>query len=114
MMMKLLLWPSEASVIRTAFIVDDETIKEIRPGYALIVRKSGQISEELVRPPFEKASCSFERIYFSRGNDRNIYKERKMLGQLLTPQLKTKFRAISRIQYSHIYPILQRHLFMVC
>ncbi len=78
---------SEASVIRTAFIVDDDAIKEIRPGYALIVRKSGQISEELVRPPFEKASCSFERIYFSRGNDRNIYKERKMLGQLLTPQL---------------------------
>jgi amidophosphoribosyltransferase len=78
---------SEASVIRTAFIVDDDAIKEIKPGYALIVRKSGQISEELVRPPFEKASCSFERIYFSRGNDRNIYKERKMLGQLLTPQL---------------------------
>lgn len=78
---------SEASVIRTAFTVNDENIKEITPGYALIIRKNGKISEELVREPKERASCSFERIYFSRGNERNIYRERKKLGELLTPQI---------------------------
>ncbi|MDD4639602.1 MAG: amidophosphoribosyltransferase, partial [Bacteroidales bacterium] len=78
---------SEASVIRTAFRVDDRQIKEISPGYALIVKKSGLLSHTLVREPAERSSCSFERIYFSRGNDRNIYKERKMLGKLLTPQI---------------------------
>lgn len=78
---------SEASVIRTAFAVNDENIKEIKPGYALIIRKNGNISEEVVREAEKRASCSFERIYFSRGNDRNIYKERKKLGELLTPQI---------------------------
>lgn len=78
---------SEASVIRTAFPVNDENINEILPGHALIIRKNGSISQELVREPKERASCSFERIYFSRGNDRNIYKERKKLGELLTPQI---------------------------
>ena len=78
---------SEASVIRTAFGVNDEMIQEIKPGYALIIKKSGDISEIMVREPFEKRSCSFERIYFSRGNDRHIYQERKMLGKLLAEQL---------------------------
>lgn len=78
---------SEASVIRTAFNVDDLGIKEIEPGHALIVKKSGEISDLKVREPFEKRSCSFERIYFSRGNDREIYKERKKLGELLAHQI---------------------------
>jgi len=78
---------SEGSVIRTAFTVDDTNIREIKPGYALIIKKDGSVSEELVREPKKRSSCSFERIYFSRGNDRNIYKERKKLGELLTPQL---------------------------
>jgi amidophosphoribosyltransferase len=78
---------SEASVIRTAFGVNDENIQEIKPGHALIIKKSGEISEVLVREPFEKSSCSFERIYFSRGNDRHIYQERKNLGRYLAPQL---------------------------
>lgn len=78
---------SEVSVIRTAFRVDDRQIKEISPGYALIVKKSGAISHSLVREPAARSSCSFERIYFSRGNDRNIYQERKKLGELLTPQI---------------------------
>jgi amidophosphoribosyltransferase len=78
---------SEASVIRTAFGVDDTNIREIAPGYALIIKKSGDISVNMVREPQKRSSCSFERIYFSRGNDKDIYKERKKLGELLTPQL---------------------------
>ncbi len=78
---------SEASVIRTAFGVDDTNIREINPGYALIIKKNGNFSVNLVREPQKRSSCSFERIYFSRGNDRDIYKERKKLGELLTPQL---------------------------
>lgn len=62
-------------------------ISEIRPGYALIIKKDGTVTEELVREPKQRASCSFERIYFSRGNDKNIYQERKRLGELLTPRL---------------------------
>ena len=62
-------------------------ISEIRPGYALLIKKDGTVTEELVREPRQRASCSFESIYFSRGNDRNIYQERKKLGELLTPRL---------------------------
>lgn len=78
---------SEASVIRTSFRVDDAGIKEIKPGHALIVRQNGSVDEVMVREPRQRSSCSFERIYFSRGNDRNIYKERKRLGELLSDQL---------------------------
>jgi amidophosphoribosyltransferase len=77
---------SEGSVIQTAFGVDYPQIQEVKPGYSLIIKKNGSITEELVREPKSRSSCSFERIYFSRGNDRNIYKERKKLGELLTPQ----------------------------
>ncbi len=78
---------SEASVIRTAFNVDDLEIKEINPGYALIINKKGEISHLKVRESGIRSSCSFERIYFSRGNDRHIYKERKKLGELLAGQI---------------------------
>ena len=78
---------SEASVIQTAFQGMNMEISEIRPGYALLIKKDGTVTEELVREPQQRASCSFERIYFSRGNDRNIYRERKKLGELLTPRL---------------------------
>lgn len=78
---------SEASVIRTAFNVDDLEIKEINPGYALIINKKGEISHLKVRESGIRSSCSFERIYFSRGNDRHIYKERKKLGELLVGQI---------------------------
>ena len=78
---------SEGAVIQTAFRVDDARIKEIRPGYALFIKRDGTVSEELVREPRERRGCSFERIYFSRGNDRGIYLERKRLGELLAPQL---------------------------
>lgn len=78
---------SEASVIKTAFGSDYSTIKEISPGYALIIKKNGDVSHIQVREPGRRGSCSFERIYFSRGNGREIYKERKKLGELLTDQI---------------------------
>jgi amidophosphoribosyltransferase len=75
---------SERPVIQTVMGVDIEKIKELDPGKALIVKKSGRVSTEQIREPQEKKSCSFERIYFSRGSDKDIYNERKRLGELLT------------------------------
>ncbi len=78
---------SERPVIQTAFDLKKEQVQELTPGHALIVRKSGDVSEVMINQPLERASCSFERIYFSRGNDYDIYNERKKLGQLLVPQI---------------------------
>jgi amidophosphoribosyltransferase len=78
---------SERPALQTAFNVPIEDIKEIQPGHALIVKKSGKITEEMFSEPLEKTSCSFERIYFSRGSDSAIYRERKQLGRLLCPQI---------------------------
>jgi amidophosphoribosyltransferase len=78
---------SEKPPIKTAFDVNYEEIKEIKPGHALIINKQGDISEEKFIEPIEKKSCSFERIYFSRGTDPDIYRERKELGRLLLPQI---------------------------
>ena len=75
---------SERSVIQTVFDVPFGTVNEVKPGSALIIRKNGNISEEEIVEPQERLSCSFERIYFSRGNDAEIYKERIMLGKNLT------------------------------
>jgi len=80
---------SERPVIQTALNVPVELVKEVEPGHALIIKKDGTVSEELIRIPQTKRSCSFERIYFSRGSDKDIYKERKKLGELLTPQILT-------------------------
>ncbi|NVO20214.1 MAG: amidophosphoribosyltransferase [Bacteroidetes bacterium] len=74
---------SERPVIQTAFNVPFSSIKEVKPGYALIVRKNGKVSEEQIREPKARKACSFERIYFSRGTDTEIYQERKKLGKLL-------------------------------
>ncbi|WP_395625818.1 amidophosphoribosyltransferase [Daejeonella sp.] len=84
---------SERPAIQTAFNVPLESVKEIKPGHALIIKKNGKISEEQFREPEEQKSCSFERIYFSRGSDASIYKERKQLGLNLCPQI---FDAIDR------------------
>ncbi len=78
---------SERPVIQTAFNVPIETIKEVDPGHALIIKKDGAVSMKQVREPLEKTACSFERIYFSRGSDEDIYKERKQLGRNLVPQI---------------------------
>jgi amidophosphoribosyltransferase len=74
---------SERAAIQTAFNLYPEQIQELGPGNALIVKKSGQVDEVNIIEPLERKSCSFERIYFSRGNDQDIYAERKELGRLL-------------------------------
>jgi len=78
---------SERPVIQTAMNVDFESVKELPPGHALVVRKNGDISLDRVREEQERKSCSFERIYFSRGSDKEIYNERKKLGEMLVPQI---------------------------
>jgi amidophosphoribosyltransferase len=78
---------SERPAIQTAFNVPMEEIREIKPGHALIVKKNGKITESMFSEPKEKKACSFERIYFSRGSDASIYRERKQLGRLLCPQI---------------------------
>ena len=78
---------SERPAIQTAFNIPIDEIKEIRPGHALIVKKNGKITEDMFSEPLEKKACSFERIYFSRGSDASIYRERKQLGRLLCPQI---------------------------
>jgi amidophosphoribosyltransferase len=74
---------SERPVIQTTLNIPVEKIKEIEPAHALIIRKNGELRNELFIRPLPKKSCSFERIYFSRGSDKDIYRERKMLGHLL-------------------------------
>ncbi len=78
---------SEKPAIKTAFNINYNEIQEIEPGCALIVNKSGEYGMFPILKKLEKKSCSFERIYFSRGNDPDIYRERKMLGKLLVPQI---------------------------
>jgi amidophosphoribosyltransferase len=79
---------SERPVIQTAFNVKSEQVKELTPGHALIMRKNGSVSETLINQPDERSlKCSFERIYFSRGNDIEIYNERKKLGKNIVPQV---------------------------
>jgi len=78
---------SERPVIQTTFNVPLETIHELKPGYALIIKKDGSCTEEEYQKPLPKKACSFERIYFSRGTDADIYKERKNLGKLLVPAI---------------------------
>src|SRR5690554_579886 len=78
---------SERPVIQTALNVRVKDVKELKPGHALIIKKNGEISEQLVSVPQTRKSCSFERIYFSRGSDKSIYLERKELGRLLAPKI---------------------------
>jgi amidophosphoribosyltransferase len=78
---------SERPAIMTVFNAQFEQVKELTPGHALIVKRNGKIKEEYIQKPAERKACSFERIYFSRGNDKEIYEERKQLGNLLTPQV---------------------------
>ena len=78
---------SEKPAIKTAFNIEYDQIEEVKPGHALIITKNGEYAQHPVIPAGEKTSCSFERIYFSRGNDPDIYRERKMLGKLLVPQV---------------------------
>ncbi len=76
---------SERPCIQTAFNVDLDKIKELQPGAAIIIKKDGTSSECQIQEPKTRAACSFERIYFSRGTDKDIYQERKDLGKYLAP-----------------------------
>ncbi|HEU5291344.1 MAG TPA: amidophosphoribosyltransferase [Cyclobacteriaceae bacterium] len=78
---------SEKPAIKTAFNVNYNQIEEVKPGHGLIISKNGEYGMYPIIPQGEKKSCSFERIYFSRGNDPEIYRERKQLGRLLVPQV---------------------------
>jgi amidophosphoribosyltransferase len=78
---------SERPVIQTVMNVPEDTVHEIEPGGGLIIKKSGEINHEEIRVPQERKSCSFERIYFSRGSDKDIYNERKKLGELIIPDV---------------------------
>ncbi len=78
---------SERPVIQTVFNVPINEVKELAPGSALIIKKNGDVSVQEIIAPLERKACSFERIYFSRGNDADIYKERQSLGRYLVPQV---------------------------
>lgn len=78
---------SERPVIQTALNVKADQVKELQPGDAILIKHHGEVKLEQIRKPFRKTACSFERIYFSRGSDQDIYKERKSLGELLVPQI---------------------------
>ena len=78
---------SERPVIQTVFNVPFEKVQELNPGSAIIIKKNGNVSIEEVRTPLIKKACSFERIYFSRGSDAEIYRERKELGKLIFPSV---------------------------
>lgn len=78
---------SERPVIQTVFDVAYESVHELPPGHAIITKKSGQTKISQILEPTERKACSFERIYFSRGSDAEIYKERKMLGKLIVPEV---------------------------
>ena len=78
---------SERPVIQTALAVETESVKELQPGESLIVSQNGDYRVVRILPALNRKACSFERIYFSRGSDRDIYKERKALGNKLVPDI---------------------------
>lgn len=84
---EIVLVTSERPAIQTAMNVTFEQVHELPPGHAIMIKKSGEVTVDQIREPQQKRSCSFERIYFSRGNDREIYRERKKLGELLVPDI---------------------------
>ena len=107
---------SERPVIQTAMNVHFDCVEELPPGHALVVKKNGEISINRIREKQERKSCSFERIYFSRGSDKEIYRERKKLGELLVPQIleaidyevdKTVFSFIPNTAESAFYGMIK-------
>ena len=84
---EILVLTSERPVIQTVFNVPIEQIHELQPGQAILVNKAGNMRLEQINAPKQKRACSFERIYFSRGSDMDIYKERKEMGRLLVDQI---------------------------
>jgi len=78
---------SERPVIQTTLNVSYDDVHEVKPGHALIVRRDGSVEEAQIKTPAPRRSCSFERIYFSRGTDKEIYRERKQLGSVLAKNI---------------------------
>ena len=78
---------SERPAIQTVFNVKYEAVQELPPGNAIIIKKNGEVTLKEILTPTERKACSFERIYFSRGSDQDIYRERKTLGKLLYPRI---------------------------
>ncbi len=94
---------SERPVIQTVFNTSYDEIKEVNPGDCIVIKKNGKIQIKNVIKPVEKKACSFERIYFSRGSDKEIYSERKKLGSLLFPQiLKSVNNDLQNTVFSYI------------
>jgi amidophosphoribosyltransferase len=94
---------SERPVLQTVFNIRTDNVNELDPGKALIIRASGEWSLREILPPAKPAKCSFERIYFSRGTDKHIYRERKKLGELLTePVLAAVNHDIEKTVFSYI------------
>ena len=100
---EILVVASERPVIKTVFNTPKDTIKVLGPGNGLVIKKSGKLIIKNVLKPVEKKSCSFERIYFSRGSDIKIYNERKKLGRLVFPQiLKSVENDLKNTVFSYI------------
>ncbi len=94
---------SERPAIQTAFNIPVESIRELTPGHALIVKRDGRVFETRCQEPHKKTACSFERIYFSRGTDADIYRERKRLGKQLVPAiLKTIHYDLDNTLFSYV------------
>jgi amidophosphoribosyltransferase len=83
---------SERPVLQTAFSLKKEQIQELAPGHAMVIKRSGEVSFSEIRSPKPRTSCSFERIYFSRGSDADIYNERKQLGRRISKQVLKSIR----------------------
>lgn len=90
---------SERPVLQTTFDIETEQVKELLPGQALIVTKAGELRLAQIRPAANVQACSFERIYFSRGSDRDIYRERKELGRLLVDEV------LQRVDYDFAHTV---------
>ncbi|MEE2954404.1 MAG: amidophosphoribosyltransferase [Bacteroidota bacterium] len=78
---------SERPVIQTTFNLKSKDIKEVKPGHAILIKKNGEVYSKRIKQSMKRNACSFERIYFSRGNDKDIYKERLLLGSKLFPRI---------------------------
>jgi len=94
---------SERPAIQTVFNVQFEDVKELDPGHAILIKKNGNVKIKKILEPTERKACSFERIYFSRGSDKEIYQERKELGKLIFPKiLKAIGEDIKNTVFSYI------------
>lgn len=105
---------SERPVIQTALNVPVESIKELQPGQAMFINKAGKVRTVQINKPREVKPCSFERIYFSRGSDVDIYRERKLLGEKLVPNILKPSTTMWTIPSSPSSPIRRKSPSTVC